>query len=135
MSNTKLDKVLYVEDEADIRAVARIALETVGGFTVKICESGSEAVAAVPDFEPQLVLLDVMMPGMDGPGTMAALHALPGFDSLPVVFLTAKAMPTEIERYKKLGAIGVIRKPFDPMALSKDVQKIWRGRAGAAAKS
>ena len=83
MSRAKLDKVMYVEDEADIREVARLALESVGGFTVKLCRSGPEAVAAAPAFEPQLVLLDVMMPGMDGPDTMAALHALPGFETVP----------------------------------------------------
>ena len=135
MSRAKLDKVMYVEDEADIREVARLALESVGGFTVELCRSGPEALAVAPSFEPQLVLLDVMMPGMDSPNTMAALQALPGFETVPVVFLTAKAMPSEIERYKKLGALGVIPKPFDPMALAEDVQEMWRSRAGAGSQS
>ncbi|MBT8121342.1 MAG: response regulator, partial [Gammaproteobacteria bacterium] len=73
MPNKPLNKILYVEDEPDIQTVTLMALETIGGFTVKACSSGQEAVDAAPAFEPDLVILDVMMPGMDGPATMEAL--------------------------------------------------------------
>ena len=92
-----LNRVLYVEDEPDIQAVARIALQTVGGFTVHICSSGEEALREVAACRPDLILLDVMMPGMDGPGTLAALRAKPAFDQIPVAFMTAKVQPNEVE--------------------------------------
>lgn len=121
----KLTRILYVEDEPDIRMVARLALETLGGFTVEICSSGDEALKRAPGFQPQLVLLDVMMPGRDGPGTLKMLRALPQFAGTPVVFMTAKAQPGEVADYKALGAVDVIPKPFDPMALASQVQVIW----------
>lgn len=120
-----LARVLYVEDEPDIQAVARIALQTVGGFTVQICSSGEEALREVKAFGPDLILLDVMMPGMDGPGTLAALRATPGLEQVPVVFMTAKVQPSEVAQYKSLGALDVIPKPFDPMKLAEQVRRIW----------
>ena len=120
-----LARVLYVEDEPDIQAVARIALQTVGGFTVQICSSGEEALREVKAFGPDLILLDVMMPGMDGPGTLAALRATPGLEQVPVVFMTAKVQPSEVAQYKSLGALDVIPKPFDPMKLAEQVRHIW----------
>ena len=124
----KLEKVLYVEDEADIRAIAELALAKVGGFEVLICASGPEAIEKAAGFKPDIMLLDVMMPGMDGPSTLEALRALPGLGAVPAVFLTAKALPAEIARYKKLGARGTIAKPFDPMTLSDQVRAIWQRR-------
>jgi CheY-like chemotaxis protein len=126
MSATTLQRILYVEDEPDIQAVARLALETVGGFTVEVCSSGAEAVARAPAFAPDLVLLDVMMPGMDGPGTLAALRALPALARTPVVFMTAKVQPAEIANFRSLGALEVIAKPFDPMRLADTIREIWR---------
>jgi two-component system, OmpR family, response regulator len=123
-----LARVLYVEDEPDIQAVARIALQTVGGFTVQICSSGEEALREVKAFGPDLILLDVMMPGMDGPGTLAALRATPGLEQVPVVFMTAKVQPSEVAQYKSLGALDVIPKPFDPMKLAEQVRRIWSAR-------
>jgi len=125
-----LRKILCVEDEADIRTVAELALGSVGGFRVLLCSSGDEAIDKAVDFMPDLMLLDVMMPGMDGPDTLKALRALPGMATVPVVFLTAKALPSEIARYKKLGALDVIAKPFDPMALADHVRRIWERRGG-----
>ena len=127
MSKT-LKKILYVEDEADIQAIAKMALETIGGFEVMVCGSGSEAINNAPDFTPDILLLDIMMPGMDGPNTLIALRRLPELKATPAVFLTAKAMPSEIERYKELGALDVIAKPFDPMTLSDQVREIWESR-------
>lgn len=121
----KLTRILYVEDEPDIQTVARLALETLGGFTVEICSSGSEALDRAPAFDPQLILLDVMMPGMDGPTTLGKLHELPQFAFTPAIFMTAKVQPGEVAGYKEIGAVDVIPKPFDPMTLSGQVQAIW----------
>lgn len=123
-----LKKLLYVEDEPDIRAIAQIALADVGGFEVLLCASGSEALAAAPDFDPDLIVLDVMMPEMDGPQTLARLRDLPGLTQTPVVFMTAKAQPQEIQEYLGLGAIGVVTKPFDPMTLGDELRDLWSGR-------
>jgi two-component system, OmpR family, response regulator len=120
-----LQRILYVEDEPDIQAIARMALELVGGFQVKVCGSGEEALREVRSFAPDLILLDVMMPGMDGPGTLAALRALPGLATVPVAFMTAKVQPHEVAHYISLGALDVIAKPFDPMALAAQVRQIW----------
>jgi len=121
----KLTRVLYVEDELDIQTVARLALEALGGFTVEICGSGNDALQRAPAFQPQLILLDVMMPGMDGPTTLGKLRVLPQFAATPVIFMTAKVQPSEVAGYKALGAVDVIPKPFDPMTLSSQVQEIW----------
>ncbi|MBT9591485.1 MAG: response regulator [Thiobacillus sp.] len=121
-----LSTILYVEDEPDIRTVARLALETVGGFTLRVCGSGEEAVEAGPAFKPDLLLLDVMMPGMDGPTTLAALRENPALKETPVIFMTAKVQPSEIQRYRDLGALDVIAKPFDPMTLADQVRNIWK---------
>ncbi len=122
-----LEKILYVEDDADIREVAKIALEAVGGFTVKICSSGRQALDEAPGFDPDFILLDVMMPGMDGPTTLNELRKLPGLEEKPVVFMTAKVMRSEIGHYKELGAVDVIPKPFDPMTLAERINEIWGG--------
>jgi two-component system OmpR family response regulator len=120
-----LEKVLYVEDEADIRAVAEIALAQLGGLEVQTCTNGLEAPDAVKRFLPDLVLLDVMMPGMDGVATLAALRADPAVPRVPVAFMTARTLPDEIANYLRLGAIGVIGKPFDPLKLAGEVRALW----------
>lgn len=123
--SVELKRILYVEDEPDIQVVAKLALEMLGGYTLKICSSGADALKQVPDFKPQLILLDVMMPVMDGPSTLRSLRALPEFATTPVIFMTAKVQPGEIAGYKEIGAVDVIPKPFDPMTLSTQVQNIW----------
>ncbi len=120
-----LERILYVEDEADIRTVATMALEAVGGYRVLACSSGSEAVAAAPLAGADLILLDVMMPGMDGPATLHALRGIPATSSTPVIFMTAKVQATEIAQYRALGALEVIAKPFDPMLVAAEIQRIW----------
>lgn len=125
MAHKALTKILYVEDEPDIQTVALMALETIGGFTVRACSSGQEALEAAPEFEPDLVILDVMMPGMDGPATMQALRKLPATAKVDMIFMTAKVQSQEIERYLEMGAVDVIAKPFDPMALATQVKAIW----------
>lgn len=126
--SAELKKILYVEDEPDIQKVAKLALEHVGGFEVLVCGSGPEAIENGPGFTPDMILLDVMMPGMDGPATLEALRKIDGLSETPAVFLTAKVLPTEIERYKQLGALDVIAKPFDPMGLSDQVRAVWDNR-------
>ena len=94
-------------------------------LTVEICSSRSQALAAVSVWKPDLILLDVMMPDMDGPTTFQKLKTLPATSSIPVIFMTAKVQPKEIESYKALGAIDVIAKPFDPMTLADTIKSIW----------
>lgn len=124
----ELQRILYVEDDADIRAVAELALETVGGFSVKSCSSGQEALLEGPDFAPELILLDVMMPGMDGPSTYRAMQQIPALKGRPVVFMTAKVQTEEIAFYRRLGAVEVIPKPFDPMTLADQIRDIWTSK-------
>ena len=124
-----LNRILYVEDEPDIRLIAQMALEAVGGFTVIVCASGPEALTAAPASQADLLLLDVMMPGMDGPSTLKALRELPATADTPVIFMTAKVQAAEVTAYKALGAIDVIPKPFDPMELSAQIQRIWAAQA------
>ena len=123
-----LARILYVEDEPDIRAIAQMALEAVGGFTVIACASGSEALANAPGANADLLLLDVMMPGMDGPSTLKALRELPGTAQTPVIFMTAKVQAAEVAQYRALGAMDVIHKPFDPMELSAQITRIWESQ-------
>lgn len=118
-------RILYIEDEPDIQAVAQIALESVGGFNLEVCSSGKEALDKATDFKPDLLLLDVMMPGMDGPSTLAELKKLPGLSDTPAIFMTAKVQPQEIEQLLSYGAIDVIAKPFDPMTLAETIRNIW----------
>ena len=120
-----LQRVLMVEDDPDIQIVARMALEAVGGYTVEICSGGQEALQNVERFGPDLVLLDVMMPGMDGPTVLRHLRERPATAQLPVVFMTAKAQAHEISSYRAMGALDVISKPFDPMQLSAQLAEIW----------
>jgi two-component system OmpR family response regulator len=125
MTDSPLQRILFVEDDPDIQTVARMALEAVGGFTVLSCSSGAEALERVTGFAPDLILLDVMMPGMDGLATLEALRRLPHSLETPVVFMTAKVQAQEVARYRQLGAVDVIAKPFDPMTLSDSVRAIW----------
>jgi two-component system OmpR family response regulator len=125
MPDQALNHILYAEDESDIREIAKIALEDIGGFTVHYCANGKEVLEAAKSFKPDLLLLDVMMPEMDGPVTLQEIRKLPGFENIPVVFMTAKIQSNEIAQYKSLGALEVISKPFDPMMLATLLRDIW----------
>jgi len=105
--------------------VVEFALEDEEGLTLKLCESGQAVLDSVAEFAPDLILLDVMMPGMDGPTTLQRLHEMPDLGETPVVFVTAKVQPHEVEQFKALGAVDVIAKPFDPMSLAKQVRAAW----------
>ena len=121
----QLNRILYIEDEPDIQTVAKLALETIGGFTLEVCSSGSEAIAKAEAFAPDLILLDVMMPGMDGPTTLKNLHEMDEISNTPAIFMTAKVQPDEVKQLKDIGAIEVIAKPFDPITLSEMINGIW----------
>lgn len=125
MPSQSLNQILYAEDESDIREIAKIALEDVGGFNVKYCTNGNEVMDTAKYFIPDLLLLDVMMPEMDGPMTLRELRKQPGFEAIPVVFMTAKIQSNELAQYKSMGAIDVISKPFDPMTLANTLRDIW----------
>ncbi len=125
MNKSPLTKVMLVEDDPDIREIAEMALGTVGGFEVMACASGGEALRRVDGFAPQLAVIDVMMPAMDGPTLFASLRARPATAKLPIVFMTAKVQPEEIERWHALGAADVVAKPFDPLALADRLRAIW----------
>ena len=115
-------RILYVDDEADIREVAELALTLDPSFEVRTCASGEEAIAVAPEWRPDLILLDVMMPGMDGPTTFGQLRAVPEIAETTIVFITARTQASEVETFKGLGAAGVIAKPFDPMELAQMVR-------------
>lgn len=125
MTEKKLKKILLVEDEPDIRAIACVSLEDIGGFTVKYCASGKEALEVVENFAPDLILLDVMMPEMDGVTTLKKLRENPLLQKTPVIFLTARTQVSDIARYIELGALDVITKPFNPMTLAKVLKTLW----------
>ena len=122
---TELKKILYVEDEPDIQMIARVALENVGGFELLVCSSGAEAVEKAATFDPDLFLLDVVMPGMDGPTTLLELRKIPQLAKTPVMFMTAKVQPQEVEFLKSLNVADVIAKPFDPMGLATNIRDSW----------
>ena len=121
----ELNKVLYVEDDPDIQLVAQMALEMVGGLSLRACSSGREAILAATEYQPDLILLDVMMPDMDGPATLVELRKLPNTATTPVIFMTAKVQAAEVSHYRSLGAMGVVAKPFDPMQLAQQVRALW----------
>jgi two-component system, OmpR family, response regulator len=125
MTRGELRRILYVEDEKDIQTVIRLSLERLGGFELLVCDSGREAVEKAPAFAPDLILMDVMMPGMDGPATVSALKRLDGLAQTPFLFITAKVQTQEVNRLRELGAIDVISKPFDAMTLPQKLRDIW----------
>jgi two-component system OmpR family response regulator len=130
MSDAALRRILYVDDDDDLRSIAVFALEALGGFEVAACASGTEALARAAEFRPQLLLLDVMMPEMDGPAVLRALRGLPATAATPAVFMTAAIRPEEVAEFVAGGAIDVIAKPFDPMTLPDTVRTAWSRRAG-----
>jgi CheY-like chemotaxis protein len=121
--------VLIIDDEPDIRTIGRIALSSVGGWTVLQAASGQEGLTLARSARPDLILLDVMMPELDGPATLERLHASDETRAIPVIFMTAKALRREVEQWVALGARGVITKPFDPMQLAAEVEALLGGGA------
>jgi two-component system, OmpR family, response regulator len=113
--------VLLIDDDPDIQRIAEFSLAAVGGWKVYLAGSGEAGLAAARAHQPDVVLLDVMMPGLDGPGVLARIQGDPALAGLPVIFMTAKAQRSEVQAYLALGATGVITKPFDPMLLASQV--------------
>jgi two-component system, OmpR family, response regulator len=117
-------KVMLVDDEDDIRTVGHLSLSRVGGWETVLAASGAEAVSKAAAERPDLILLDVMMPGMDGPTTFSQLRAQAATARTPIIFMTAKNQKQEVARYLELGAAGVIGKPFDPMTLPSEIKRL-----------
>ena len=127
--NTKspLSKILLVEDERRLRQVAKLSLEKFGGFEVMSCENGEEALQAAPDFNPDIVLLDVRMPGLSGPETLMELRKIGVLEHTSVVLMTANVGQADIETYRQMGALDVIEKPFNPKTLGDHLRSLWDG--------
>ncbi|MBM3617242.1 MAG: response regulator [Alphaproteobacteria bacterium] len=123
---TELVSILYVEDDPDIQAMTKLTLKRRGGFDVRTADSGNAALKELKKNPPQLLMLDVMMPGMDGPATLRAIRELPEGGSIPAIFITAKVQKHEVAAYEAMGCIGVISKPFDAMTLTDTIQEMWK---------
>jgi two-component system cell cycle response regulator len=123
-----LKTLLYVDDDPDIREIVQMSLSLDGQLTVLTSDGGERALLKMRVEHPDLVVLDVMMPGMDGPTLLKRMRQDPGLAQIPVIFMTAKASAQETQRFRELSAIGVIAKPFDPMALSAQVRALWEAR-------
>ncbi|GAB5549616.1 MAG: response regulator [Sandaracinaceae bacterium] len=126
-SHMDIRSVLLIDDEADIRTIGELALSEVGGLEVFLADSGETGLLLAKEKKPDVVLLDVMMPGLDGPSTFERLREDPETASVPVIFMTAKIQKHEVDRYRDLGATGIIAKPFDPMSLADEVKRIAGG--------
>ena len=122
-----IQTVLMIDDESDIRTIGELSLASIGGWTVHLADRGAKGIALAAQQQPDVILLDVMMPELDGPSTLQRLKEDPAVASIPVIFLTAKVQKAEIQRYLELGAIGVIEKPFDPMSLPREIVAIVNG--------
>lgn len=120
-------RVLIIDDEADIRRIARLSLSRIGGMEVTDAESGPEGVRKAQESPPDAILLDVKMPGFDGPSTLAALRGNPVTSGIPVLFLTAATTPSEMDALGQLGAAGILTKPFDPLVLPSQVRAALEG--------
>jgi two-component system OmpR family response regulator len=121
----ELTKILHAEDDLDHQQIAFMALDDIGGYSVVQCSSGPETLSKASEFMPDLLLLDAMMPEMTGPETLIELRKLPGYETIPAIFFTAKLQPDEVEEYLNIGAIAVIAKPFDVMTLADEVRGLW----------
>ncbi|HEX8213172.1 MAG TPA: response regulator [Longimicrobium sp.] len=117
-------RVLVIDDEDDIREVAQLALEAVAGWEVFSASSGAEGLRVAAERVPDAILLDVMMPEMDGPSTFRALRAQPATAEIPVILLTAKVQASDRTRFQDLGVSGVLTKPFDPMELARQIEEV-----------
>ena len=124
-------RVLYVDDEEDIRSIVEMSLELSGEFVVRTCDGGEAALEEAAQWRPDLILLDFMMPGLDGPQTLLKLREQPETAAIPAAFVTARSQPADIAELMAIGAIGVIAKPFDPMTFGDDVTALMESQAAA----
>jgi CheY-like chemotaxis protein len=130
-ASRELRHVLCVEDDPHLRQLMGVALEAIGGLQLSLCASGEQALQQVAVLAPDLVLLDVQLPGMDGPAVLQALRADPATQAVPVIFMTGLDDQAALRRLRALGALEVISKPFDPLGLARQLRAIWHGTAGA----
>ena len=122
-----LNRICYVEDDEDIQRIVRLSLERVGKMTVAVVSDPTQAIATINEFRPDLVMLDWMMPVMDGPTLFRQMKLRPETSALPVVFITARASQRDLDELKALGAAGTISKPFSPKDLPDQLRAIWAG--------
>ncbi len=120
-----LNRICYVEDDEDIQRIVRLSLEKVGKMTVEVVSDPMVAIERITAFKPELVMLDWMMPGMDGPTLFRKMRETPEVKNLPVVFITAKASQRELDDLQSMGAAGTISKPFSPKDLPDQLRAIW----------
>lgn len=125
MRNDSPSRILLADDEPDILEISRISLEMVGGFEVEACNSGAELLQRLPEFKPDLVVIDFLMPDMAGLEVLRAIRLVPGFEATPVVFLTGVNHGDDLQTLRASGAADIILKPFDPMALADRINGIW----------
>jgi len=130
-----LKKIMLVEDDPDIQLITRLSLEVGGGYDVRVCGSGAEAVLTARAYPPDLILLDMMMPGMDGLATMDALRKLPETAATPMVFFTANTQKEVRQDLLRHGALGVIVKPVEPNSLVEQVGALWQRFASGSSSS
>ena len=121
-----LKRVMHIEDDESIRMITCVTLESVGNLEVLSCESGYLGLEKFDDFKPQVILLDVMMPELDGPDTLEKLKESHDLDNVMVIFMTAKVQQEELDLFKSIGGFDVIEKPFDPMSLTDKLQACWK---------
>jgi two-component system cell cycle response regulator len=133
-ASAPLRTIVYGDDDPDIRLIVQTALGLAEGLTVHTAESGEQALKLAHELQPDLLLLDVMMPGLNGPATLKRLRADPAIAQIPVIFMTAKALPEDVQRLRAIGALAVIAKPFDPMQLSAQVLSLWQTRTALPQK-
>jgi CheY-like chemotaxis protein len=120
-----LQRILLADDEPDILEISRIALETVGGYEVVVCGSGSEFLELLPGFQPDLVIIDALMPDMNGLEVLAEMRRMAEFEDIPAVFLTGLVLDRDLRDLRASGAVDIITKPFDPMKLAQRIVGIW----------
>jgi two-component system OmpR family response regulator len=126
MPDRPLNRICYVEDDEDIQRIVRMSLERVGKMTVEVVSDPTLAIDAINAFKPDMVMLDWMMPKMDGPTLFREMKQRPETSGLPVVFITAKASQRELDELSALGAVGTISKPFSPTDLPEQLRQIWK---------
>ena len=126
MPDRPLNRICYVEDDEDIQRIVRMTLERVGKMTVEVVGDPTLAMDAIRAFQPDLVMLDWMMPKLDGPALFRQMQARPETQALPVVFITAKASQRDLDELMKMGAAGTISKPFSPKDLPDQLREIWK---------
>ena len=130
MDIPQLKRIMYVDDDLDLQDIVRLGLEIRGGFTVTCCDSGNQALEEIKTFKPDLVILDMVLPGMSGLRLLERMRELRGVPWIPVIFLTSKIRPDQVKEYENLGVIGVINKPLNPLELRHQVREIWESSPG-----